>query len=189
MLGVVAAAAFAMAGAWVPSQGSDGSQGAAGLSALAQNETHPNPSLREGLKAQQGEATRMVGVPAGAARFAAFDVMVDAGVEGLAAYQVELKDAAGVAKIVGIEGGEGLYNAAPYYDPAAMQKEHVIIGALSTSAADGLPRGATRVARVHVMVEGGEPRWAAVVMTAGAVGGKKIDATVTVKASDEGAGK
>jgi hypothetical protein len=148
-LGVVAAAVFAMAGAWT----------------------------------QGGAQVNAVGVPK-SPRFMALDVVVDAGAEGLAAYQVEIKDAAGFAKIVGIEGGEGLYKSAPYYDPAAMQKEHVIIGALSTSAADGLPRGATRVARVHVMVEGGEPKWEAVLMTAGATGGKKIEGVVRVRGAE-----
>jgi hypothetical protein len=125
-------------------------------------------------------APRVVGVPA-APTFAAVDVLVDAGAEGLAAYQVEIKDAAGVAKIVGIEGGEGVYKPAPYYDPAAMQHEHVIIGALSTDAAADLPKGLTRVARVHVMLEG-EPRWEAALMTAGTEGGRKIEGSVRVEA-------
>ena len=131
----------------------------------------------------QGQGVNRVGVPK-SPRFVALDVVVDAGAEPLAAYQVEIKDAAGFAKIVGIEGGEGEHKAAPYYDPAAMQHEHVIIGGLSTSAADGLPRGATRVARVHVMIEGGEPKWEAVLMTAGAAGGRKVEGVVRVKAAE-----
>lgn len=124
-----------------------------------------------------GQGPHAVGVPTGPT-FAALDVFIDPGAEGLAAYQVEIKDAAGVAKIVGIEGGEGVYKAAPYYDPAAMEHERVIIGALSTSA--DLPKGLVRVARVHVMLEG-EAKWEAKLMTAGAPGGRKLDGVVKVK--------
>lgn len=132
-----------------------------------------------------GQDQKAVGVPAGKdVKFAAYDVFVDPGAEGLAAYQVEIKDAAGVVKIVGIEGGEGVYKQAPYYDPAAMQHEHVIIGALSTSAAAELPKGLTRVARVHVMIEGGEPKWESVLMTAGAEGGRKIEGAMKVRAAE-----
>jgi len=132
-----------------------------------------------------GQDQRVVGVPTSKnVRFAVYDVFVDPGAEGLAAYQVEIKDAANAARIVGIEGGEGVYKQAPYYDPAAMQHEHVIIGALSTSAAAELPKGLTRVARMHVMIEGGEPKWESVLMTAGAEGGRKIEGSMKVRAAE-----
>jgi hypothetical protein len=61
--------------------------------------------------------------------------------------------------LVGIEGGEGGEHAAyakpAYYDPAALAPEgggRVILAAYST--AKDLPTGRTRVARLHVMVEG-----------------------------------
>jgi len=60
----------------------------------------------------------------------------------------------------------------------------VIIWALSTSAAAELPKGLTRVARVHVMIEGGEPKWDAVLMTAGAEGGRKIEGALKLKVAE-----
>jgi hypothetical protein len=119
--------------------------------------------------------------------FGAFEVFVDSGDEPLAAYQVEIKDMLGRARIVGIEGGVEPYTLAPHYDPRAMQREHVIIGAFSTS--DKLPRGRVRVARLHIMSEGGEPEFQVVLTTAGAPGGRKINANVTLEAKVQGDGQ
>jgi hypothetical protein len=58
-------------------------------------------------------------------------------------------------KLVGIEGGEGEpFKAPPYYDPAAMGQGRVILAAFSTDAAAALPRSRSRVARLHVMIDG-----------------------------------
>jgi len=128
------------------------------------------------------------------ARFQAFDIFIDSGTTPLAAYQIEVKDTAGHASIVGIEGGESLaFSQPPYHDPRAIQNEHVIIGDLSTADAAALPTGPTRIARLHVMVQGGEPNWTAILMTAGTVNAARIDATIQVRAAvietEEGAGK
>jgi hypothetical protein len=85
------------------------------------------------------------------AQFQAIDIFVDSK-EPLAAYQLEFS--AGKKKqlrIVGIEGGEhSAFTNAPYYDPKAMQRERVVLGAFST--AKDLPKGRTRVATIHVQV-------------------------------------
>ncbi len=119
--------------------------------------------------------------------FGAFDVFVDSGAEPLAAYQVEIKDTLGRARLVGIEGGVEPYKPAPHYDPRAMQREHVIIGAFST--AEKLPSGKVRVARLHIMSEGGQPEFQVVLTTAGAPGGRKINANVTLEAKVQGDGQ
>jgi hypothetical protein len=111
-------------------------------------------------------------------QFLAYDVVIDAGTEPLAVYQVEIKDTKGRARIVGIEGGEpGVYNEAPHYDPKAIQGEHAIIGAFTTKDA---PTGKVRVARLHVMAEGGTPEFTTTITTA-APGGRKFNATLTIQ--------
>ena len=115
--------------------------------------------------------------------FATIDVVVDPGDETLAAYQVEIEAVAAAIMIVGIEGGEHPeFAAPPYYDPAAMRHERVIIAAFSTAARDALPRGASRVATIHVQITGGEtPRFEATLTAAAAAGGREIDAKVHLK--------
>ena len=57
------------------------------------------------------------------ARFTTVDIIVDAGAESLAAYQIEIT-ARGDAKIVGVEGGDhAAFKAPPHYDPAALQEQ------------------------------------------------------------------
>jgi hypothetical protein len=116
-------------------------------------------------------------------RFATLDVTLDSGGEALAAYQIEVKATAGEARIVGIEGGEhAAYREPPYYDPAAMRQERVIIGAFSTAAAAALPSHQTRIATIHLQITGdAEPTFAASLMACATVGGKAIHPTVTLK--------
>lgn len=96
-------------------------------------------------------ASRAASKPA--IRFTYVDVHIDSKSEPLAAYQFELAAEKGDVKIVGIEGGEhAAFKAPPYYDPAAMSQDHVIIAAFNTGK--DLPAGKTRVARVHVQVTG-----------------------------------
>ncbi len=119
-------------------------------------------------------------------RFAPLDVYIDANGAALAAYQFELVAAAGRVAIVGIEGGEhAAFKEAPYYDPAALAKDRVIIAAFSTDRL--LPRGRTRVARVHLQITGEEePQYAVKLMVAASADGKEIPATVTFEQGDEG---
>ena len=120
---------------------------------------------------------------AGASRFTVVDVMVDSGTERLAAYQVELSATNGAVKIVGIEGGEhSTFTKPPYYDPAAMQQERVVLGAFSTAMAEQLPRGIVRVASVHCMVAGdAKPTFTTRVAATATSGGRPISVQINVK--------
>jgi hypothetical protein len=118
-------------------------------------------------------------------RFTHYDVFVDHGDPGLAAYQVEVRFSANVT-LVGIEGGEHPgFAEPPYYDPAALHnaRESRIILAAFTTGAD-VPAIKTRVARVHVRIVGDAPRAEARVITAANPSGDHIDATVTLSAGD-----
>jgi hypothetical protein len=130
-------------------------------------------------------------------RFAPVKVFIDPQGKGLGAYQFELKATGkGVrpreekgsdpfsVKIVGVEGGEhAAYKEAPYYDPAALAQNRIIIGALST--AKELPAGRMRVATVHVMIEGdAEPEYEVVLVTAGDADGNRIDAKITLETGE-----
>lgn len=135
--------------------------------------------------------------PLPGARFEAVDLFIDAGPRPLAAYQLEFRADTPAVKIAGVEGGEHpAFAPAPYYDPAAIQHERVIIGALSTLAGPELPAGRTRVARVHVMVEAGaSPRYQVTLQAAAGPDAVKFDAEASLaisrapaEADDEGAG-
>ncbi len=93
--------------------------------------------------------------PGAGVRFQAVHVSVDTGEEPLAAYQLDLRATTGNVRIVGIEGGEhAAFADPPYYDPAAIQGDRVIIGAFRTAPAGTLPVGRTRIATIHVQVTG-----------------------------------
>jgi hypothetical protein len=113
-------------------------------------------------------------------RFLAVDVYLDSGKTTLAAYQFELVVESGSVKIVGVEGGEhAAFKDAPYYDPAALKMDKVIIAAFSTGK--DLPTGKTRIARVHVQVTGNvEPKYAAALHVAADSEGRKISASVSL---------
>ncbi len=130
------------------------------------------------VHAQQPAATQ----PAtqAAVRFAAVDVFIDSGSVPLAAYQFELKAKRGAFKIVGIEGGEhpAFSKKPPYYDPAALMHDRVIIAAFDTGK--DLPTGKTRVARVHVEISGNEePQYDVQLIVAGGADGNPITATAS----------
>ncbi len=83
------------------------------------------------------------------------DAFVDSGDRPLAAYQFEFTAVRG--EIVGLEGGESVFTDAPYYDPAALHPtaaspdDRIIVAAFSTAV--DLPRGVTRVARLHLLLK------------------------------------
>jgi hypothetical protein len=112
--------------------------------------------------------------------FAFVDVRVDSGTSPLAAWQIELVDAAGEARIVGIEGGEhAAFRDAPYHDRRALQQGRVVLAAFQTDGA--LPTGSSRVARVHFHASGGaSARWSAKLVTAAGADGRAIPATVSL---------
>ena len=120
----------------------------------------------------------------GGGTFVAFDVMVDSSTP-LAAYQVDIQVAKGVT-IVGIEGGESAaFNAAPAYDPEAMEQERVILASFSLNTAANLPTGNTRIARIHVV---GSPNMSLPTISlsvAADSAGNKLNAAASIAPSKE----
>jgi hypothetical protein len=116
--------------------------------------------------------------------FRAVDVSVDSGEAALAAYQVEVAYDARRVKVVGVEGGErDGFRDAPYFDEAGKTGGRIVLGAFV--ADDGLAgKGAQRVARLHLAVEGAAaPECSVKLVTAARPGGKRIQAAAEVKDS------
>lgn len=113
-------------------------------------------------------------------RFEAVDVYMDSGEVPLAAYQFELAAETGEIKIVGIEGGEHpAFKEPPYYDPAALSNDRIIVAAFNTG--QDLPSGKTRVATVHLQISAEtEPELVVKLEVSATVEGKKIPATATL---------
>ncbi|GMU20261.1 MAG: hypothetical protein AMXMBFR13_03590 [Phycisphaerae bacterium] len=81
-------------------------------------------------------------------------------------------------KIVGVEGGEHTaFREPPYYDPAALSRNRIIIAAFNTGR--DLPRGKTRVARLHLAITGPEPEYTAKLDIAASAEGAAIPATIS----------
>ena len=116
--------------------------------------------------------------PQTAVSFAVVDVFLDSGNQVLAAYQFELFDKTGRAKIVGLEGGEHpAFKEPPHYDPAALSKNRVVVAAFSTRK--DLPEGKTRVARIHLRIRGDDkPEFETKLQVAASADGKKIRAMI-----------
>ena len=123
-------------------------------------------------------------VAADVRRFEAIDVFVDSGNERLAAWQLEVRSTANDVQIVGIEGGEHpAFEEPPYYDKRAMNNNRVIIAAFSTG--DNLPRGRSRVARIHVQVRGSGARtWLSELTTSATTDGTRIPAEISIAKAD-----
>jgi len=113
-------------------------------------------------------------------RFANVDVYIDSGNQPLATYQFELKVRNADAAIVGVESGDIKgFQDPPFYDPAALSENRIIIGAYDTGS--DLPVGKICVARVHLHLSGpGRPVYEVNVMTAGAADGSAIPARASV---------
>lgn len=116
-------------------------------------------------------------------RFANIQVVIDSHDQPLAAYQLELKATSGDVKIVGIEGGEhAQFSQPPYYDPAAMQQERVIIAAFSTARSEALPKGQTRVATIHLQITGDvQPQFTSELTACATANGKSIEGQIILK--------
>jgi hypothetical protein len=112
-------------------------------------------------------------------RFAPLHIYIDSGNKSLAAYQFELKATAGQIKIVGVEGGQHeAFKEAPYYDPAALAKDRIIIAAFSTGS--DLPKGRTRIATIHLQITGdAEPQYELKLIVAADTDAKEIPAEIT----------
>ena len=116
-------------------------------------------------------------------RFGYVDVFIDSRDAELAVYQVELAATAGDIRIVGVEGGDPTaFAGPPRYDPAALADgERIILGDFSTDAA--LPTGKSRIARVHLRIEGPPPALALTLAVAGDAAGERIDASTSYTTS------
>jgi len=127
--------------------------------------------------AQQSEQEYSTGRPG--VRFAPLHIYIDSGNSSLAAYQFEMKAAAGQIKIVGVEGGQHkAFKEAPYYDPAALAKDRIIIAAFSTGG--DLPKGRTRIATIHLQIIGdAEPQYELKLIVAADADAKEIPAEIT----------
>ncbi len=112
-------------------------------------------------------------------RFAPLHIYLDSGNKSLAAYQFELKAAAGQVKIVGVEGGQhAAFKEAPYYDPAALANDRIIIAAFNTGSE--LPTGRTRIATIHLQIIGeAEPDYELKLVVAGDADAREIPAEIS----------
>jgi hypothetical protein len=112
-------------------------------------------------------------------RFAPLHIYLDSGGRTLAVFQFELKAVSGQIKIVGVEGGEhAAFAEPPYYDPAALANDRIIIAAFNTGAE--LPSGRTRVATIHLQIIGdAEPEYELELAVAADADGKEIPAEIT----------
>ncbi len=135
-------------------------------------------------------------------RFAPVHVYLDSGRRPLAAYQFELvcsvparayssgEDNASrrhyepQIKIVGVEGGEHpAFQEAPYYDPAALMNDRIIIAAFNTGT--DLPQGRTRIATIHLQILGdAEPEYDLKLTTAADAEGHEISARLDLERGD-----
>ncbi len=112
-------------------------------------------------------------------RFAMLPVYIDSGNQHLAAYQFELKAVSGQIKIVGVENGEHpAFEEPPYYDPAALANDRIIIAAFNTGSE--LPVGRTRVTTIQLQIIGEvEPEYKLELNVAGDENGREISAEIT----------
>jgi len=114
-------------------------------------------------------------------RFAPVHIYLDSGDRPLAAYQFELKATKGSIKIVGVEGGEhAAFKEAPYYDPAALMQDRIIIAAFNTG--QDLPTGRTRIATIHLQITGDtQPQYKLEPIVAADADGQEIAAELTLE--------
>ena len=117
-------------------------------------------------------------------RFAPLRIYLDSGNRPLAAYQFELKATAGQIKIVGVEGGQHkAFKEAPYYDPAALANDRIIIAAFNTGRE--LPKGRTRITTIHLQITGDiEPEYELNLTVTADADGKEIPANIDLKRGD-----
>ncbi len=120
-----------------------------------------------------------------AVRFSPLHIYIDSGNQSLAAYQFELKATAGQIKVVGVEGGEHqAFKEAPYYDPAALANDRIIIAAFNTGRE--LPKAKTRIATIHLQITGDvEPEYELKLVVAADENGKEIPAEISCEKGDQ----
>jgi hypothetical protein len=118
-------------------------------------------------------------------RFAPVDVYLDPAGKPLAAYQFELKATSGQTKIVGVEGGEHpAFQEAPYYDPAALMNDRIIIGAFNTGS--DLPTARTRIATIHLQITGdAEPKYELKLITTAGPDGQEMAVKANLQTGED----
>jgi hypothetical protein len=137
------------------------------------------PVLAQQSEQSQGLLTEDYSTAQPGVRFAPLHIYIDSDNSSLAAYQFELKAAAGQIKIVGVEGGQHkAFKEAPYYDPAALANDRIIIAAFNTGR--DLPTGRTRIATIHLQIIGdAEPQYELKLIVAADADGKEIPAEIS----------
>lgn len=120
------------------------------LAAVSVGESLQTVASRAGRRAREGGASF-----ADDAVFRAFDVWIDPDGAPLAAFQIEIiAEEPGAVRLVGIEDADGApFEGRLLYDASALGTDRVILGAFTTAAENLLPRGDTRVARIHVSAD------------------------------------
>jgi hypothetical protein len=134
-------------------------------------------------------------------RFAPVHIYLDSGGAPLAAYQFELivawgsrpwsqnhgqdARATGQVKIVGVEGGaHPAFREAPYYDPAALMNERIVIAAFHTGR--DLPTGRTRIATIHLQIPGdADPQYELNLTTAADAAGERLPVRITLEKGEQ----
>lgn len=116
--------------------------------------------------------------------FAVLDVYIDSQDQNLAAWQFELTDTNKHMQVVGVENGEhSSFARVPAYDRDVIDQgnaERIIVANFSLAPSNELPRGQTRVASIHVRLDG-EPDYQLRLVNAGNAGGVSISATITLR--------
>ena len=130
-------------------------------------------------------ARRPAGSPEQRVRFAPVHIYLDSSDKPLAAYQFELKARTGQIKIVGVEGGaHPAFQEAPYYDPAALMNDRIIIAAFNTGS--DLPHGRTRIATIHLQILGdAEPQYELKLVVAADAEGENLAAKLTLETGEK----
>ncbi len=113
-------------------------------------------------------------------RFEAVDVYVDSKDVPLAAYQFEFTARTSNVAVVGVGRGEHpAFRDTPYFDSGSLPRNRIIVAAFDTGRY--LPKGQTRVARVHLQVTGEqEPAYALELVVAATSDGTEIPATISL---------
>jgi len=121
----------------------------------------------------------------GRVRFAPVHIYLDSGDRPLAAYQFGVKVKSGQIKIVGVEGGEHpAFHEAPYYDPAALMNDRIIIAAFNTGT--DLPHGRTRIATIHLQIRGDtQPQYELKLIVAAGAEGENLPAKLTLETGEQ----
>ena len=128
------------------------------------------------LNTEVGRAGRVVPQKV---RFAPLHIYLDSDNQMLAAHQFEISAIKGQVKIVGVEGGEHkAFRKPPYYDPAALANDRIIIAAFNTGR--DLPTDRTRITTIHLQIIGdAEPQYELKLIVAADADGKEIPAEIT----------